>query len=99
MTATERDIDAARALLGSHLAIDDDPKMFHRTGGRLAGAASCVHSFPEYGTRGVFRHHVFSPDREAPLDVVGDIPCVCGFAERSMNGMELHQACWLSKGN
>lgn len=96
--ASDADIDAARVLLGGRPASDDDLKMYHATGGRLAGASQCTHTFPEYGTRGVYRHHVYSPDTKAPLDTLGETPCRCGFAEQSIDGAELHQPCWLSKG-
>ena len=96
---TSRDRDAARVLLGGLPGADDDRRMFHRTGGRIAGADACIHSFFQYGSHGVYRHHVFSPDTSVPLDVIGETVCVCGFAERSIDGQELHQPCWLAKGN
>lgn len=95
------DIDAARVLIGGLPGTADDRRMYHATGGRLAGADSCVHTMPEYGTTGVYRHHVYSPAPVASQTGVvlskSDTPCVCGHAEKTGDGTTIHTPCWLGR--
>lgn len=91
---TDADTDAARVLLGGLPGTEDDRAMYHPTGGRLAGVASCVHTFPALGKRGVYRHHIFTPNPERPVF------CLCGHTEigaETGDGEPLHNPCWLMK--